>query len=283
MTGGGWARVVGAVLLAAAIPGPGPGSGWVGGALDWPGASPARAQESGGDLLRSLRAGPDQEVRVRFETDDGVLVCDDGSVSTGGRSVYWGRHRDDRSCQEFEAQVRLRVRDGEVRDVSRPEPVEAGFGGADVGPLSGPEAGTFFMALAREGDGEVAERALFPALLARGATVWPGLLELARDRERPSDLREKAVFWLGQEAAATVNDDLRELAVDDSEDDEVRDAAVFALSQRPRDEGVPALMELARSSAHPRVRKKAMFWLAQSQDPRVLPFFEEILLASGGG
>ena len=53
--------------------------------------------------------------------------------------------------------------------------------------------------------------------------------------------------------------------------------AVFALSQLPKDEGVPKLMEIARTNRNPEVRKQAMFWLGQSKDPRAVKFFEEIL------
>jgi len=52
---------------------------------------------------------------------------------------------------------------------------------------------------------------------------------------------------------------------------------VFALSQLPRDEGVPKLIEVARSQKNPEVRKQAFFWLGQSHDPRALAFIEEIL------
>jgi HEAT repeat protein len=58
---------------------------------------------------------------------------------------------------------------------------------------------------------------------------------------------------------------------------EVKRRAVFALSQLPRDEGVPLLIQLARTNTNPAVRKQAMFWLGQSKDPRALRFFEEIL------
>jgi len=57
----------------------------------------------------------------------------------------------------------------------------------------------------------------------------------------------------------------------------VKKKAVFALSQLPKDEGVPRLMEVARSNRNPEVRKQAMFWLGQTKDPRAVKFFEEIL------
>ena len=53
--------------------------------------------------------------------------------------------------------------------------------------------------------------------------------------------------------------------------------AVFALSQLPKDEGVPMLIQVARTNRNAEVRKQAMFWLGQSKDPRAVQFFEEIL------
>jgi HEAT repeats len=89
--------------------------------------------------------------------------------------------------------------------------------------------------------------------------------------------RGQALFWLGVRAsreafAAIVG------AIDDDPDTEVKKKAVFALSQMPKDQGVPKLIEVARTNRNPQVRKQAMFWLGQSGDPRALQFFEEILL-----
>ena len=64
---------------------------------------------------------------------------------------------------------------------------------------------------------------------------------------------------------------------DRATDRDVREQAVFALSQRPHDEGVPALIRIAREKADPELRKKAIFWLGQSDDPRALALFEELL------
>jgi hypothetical protein len=49
------------------------------------------------------------------------------------------------------------------------------------------------------------------------------------------------------------------------------------LSQLPKDEGVPKLIDVARKHRNPEVRRQAMFWLGQSNDPRALAFFEEVL------
>jgi len=45
----------------------------------------------------------------------------------------------------------------------------------------------------------------------------------------------------------------------------------------PKDEGVPKLIEVAKTNRNHEVRKQAMFWLGQSNDPRALEFFEQVL------
>jgi HEAT repeat protein len=82
---------------------------------------------------------------------------------------------------------------------------------------------------------------------------------------------------LGRAAGDAATRGLSDIVVDNDVDREVREQAVFALSQRPRDEGVPALIAIARNNKDPEIRKKAMFWLGQSGDPRALDLFEEIL------
>ena len=66
-------------------------------------------------------------------------------------------------------------------------------------------------------------------------------------------------------------------AIENDPDIEVKKKAVFALSQMPKDEGVPKLIEVAQNNRNPAVRKQAMFWLGQSNDPRALQFFEKVL------
>ena len=85
------------------------------------------------------------------------------------------------------------------------------------------------------------------------------------------------MFWLGQAAGDAATKGLTDLVDDGNQDREVRESAVFALSQRPRDEGVPALIRIARENKDPDLRRKAIFWLGQSDDPRALSLFEELL------
>ena len=45
----------------------------------------------------------------------------------------------------------------------------------------------------------------------------------------------------------------------------------------------PALIELARESPDPSVRRQALFWLAELDDPRAVALFEELLSAGAAG
>jgi HEAT repeat protein len=67
------------------------------------------------------------------------------------------------------------------------------------------------------------------------------------------------------------------MAQDDSDDVEIRKQAVFALSQRPKDEGIPALISVVGSTKSREVKRNALFWLAESNDPRAVELFEKIL------
>jgi hypothetical protein len=111
--------------------------------------------------------------------------------------------------------------------------------------------------------------------LTEGDQPLNELLSIARDGST-AGARGNALFWLAQRAGAKAVGTIT-AAIENDPDTEVKKKAVFALSQLPRDEGVPLLIQQARTNRNPAVRKQAMFWLGQSKDPRALKFFEEIL------
>jgi HEAT repeat protein len=147
----------------------------------------------------------------------------------------------------------------------------------DLGMVAAPAAARALIAIAR-GQGR-SDRAIFAATIADSAEVWPDLLALAKDDGISKSVRKDAVFWLSQYAGDAATRGLADLAEDEKEDRDVREQAVFALSQLRHDEGVPILIRIARSNRDPSVRRKALFWLGQSDDPRALRLFEEILTA----
>jgi hypothetical protein len=122
----------------------------------------------------------------------------------------------------------------------------------------------------------VRDKVTFGLSVSKVPSALATLLNTART-DASRKVRGQALFWLaqraGREALATISG-----AIDNDPDTEVKKKAVFALSQMPKDEGVPRLIEVARTHRNPEVRKQAMFWLGQSNDPRAVQFFEDILL-----
>lgn len=119
------------------------------------------------------------------------------------------------------------------------------------------------------------EHAVFALSQSEVPEATDAVLEVAR-RDATPHVRGQALFWLGQKAGRQAVDGITR-AMEEDPDTEVKRKAVFALSQLPRDEGVPLLIETARKNRNPEVRKQAMFWLGQSEDPRALAFFAEVL------
>ena len=85
------------------------------------------------------------------------------------------------------------------------------------------------------------------------------------------------MFWLGQAAEGPATAGLTDLIGEAALDQDVREQAIFALSQRPKDEGIPALITVVRTNRDPALRRKALFWLGQSGDPRAMDLIEELL------
>ena len=201
----------------------------------------------------------------------------------GGRGIMFrdGDDQDDEwesDCERGPVRVSLRMRGGRVASAEnyvggRWKP---GTGAVDLGLVSAPEAAAVLLALAVSA-GEGAEDLVAAATMADSAVVWPTLLELARNPRATEDTRRQAVFWRGHAAGVEATRGLDSIMRDRGGELEVRKQAVFALSQRPRDEGVPALIRVARTSREPEIVRTALFWLGQSEDPRALTLFEEIL------
>jgi hypothetical protein len=119
------------------------------------------------------------------------------------------------------------------------------------------------------------EKAVFALYVSKEPEAVDAIVVVAHHDPSPH-VRGQALFWLaqkaGKKAAATITE-----AIENDPETDVKKHAVFALSQLPKDEGVPLLIQVARTSGNAAVRKQAMFWLGQSQDPRALAFFEQIL------
>ncbi len=122
---------------------------------------------------------------------------------------------------------------------------------------------------------DVREHVIFALSQSKRPGAIATMIDAARN-DRSSRVRGQALFWLAQRAGARAAGVITD-AIENDPETEVKKKAVFALSQLPKDEGVPRLIQVARSNRNPAVRKQAVFWLGQSNDPRALAFFEEVL------
>jgi hypothetical protein len=164
-----------------------------------------------------------------------------------------------------------------MRFASSECPLDAG--GLTVRWLTGVPAAASIEWLTRFTTGDSVRRLQNQAVVAIALHADPPaldrLLSFAREG-KDTRLRGDALFWVaqraGDKALGVVSD-----AIDKDPDTDVKKRAVFALSQLPKDEGVPRLIDVARNHANREVRRQAIFWLGQSNDPRALKFFEEVL------
>ncbi|HEY6392437.1 MAG TPA: HEAT repeat domain-containing protein [Bryobacteraceae bacterium] len=95
--------------------------------------------------------------------------------------------------------------------------------------------------------------------------------------DKSARVRGQALFWLAQRAQRKVAESAISDAIANDPETEVKKKAVFALTQMPSGEGVPLLIQVARTNKNAEVRKQAIFWLGQSKDERALTFIEEVL------
>jgi hypothetical protein len=236
----------------------------------------ARAQS----LESKVFAKQDATVRLSYASRPGVCGGQSGNINIrDGDDDEDGWTSD---CEEGPVRVVITLRQGAVTRLTtrvggRWLPMA---GVTDLGMVSAPEASQLMLAIARKG-GRAADDAIMPAMLADSVQIWPDLLKLAKNPDVNTEVRRSAVFWVGQAAARAATAGLVEVVGDAAVNQDVREAAVFALSQRPHDEGVPALIATARTANDARIRKSAIFWLGQTDDPRALAYFEEVLSKGG--
>jgi HEAT repeat protein len=244
-------------------------------------------------LAQRVAAAPDGKVEITFASRPGV--CGDGKGVIGDGRHFMMMHGNsfsmsdsddeddyfgDCPCTRGPVRVSMRVRGHKVEDLNTyagPLPTPGRTGVTDLGAVDVKTATNYLLSIARTVGGDIGHDAIFPATLADSVEIWPELLKIARDESVASDTRESAVFWVSQAAGDAATRGLDSLVSDEKGDRDIREHAVFALSQRPKDEGVPILIRIAKTNKDPEIRRKALFWLGQSEDPRALALFEEIL------
>lgn len=231
-------------------------------------------------------AGSQGTVELHFAARPGVCGDGEGSISihsSDDDAMSVDSHGDwDHRCEPGPVRVRLEVSDGKVTRVrsyaGQPRDGALPVDVTDLGAVGVREAADYFLELARTASEDVARKAIAPAALADSVTIWPRLMELARDRDRPIAVRKPALFWAGQMGEREVLDPVRAIANDGSENDSLRKHAIFVLSQLPDGAGLPALMDMVHGSGSTPLRKQALFWVGQGDTPtsKLLDLYREL-------
>jgi HEAT repeat protein len=124
-------------------------------------------------------------------------------------------------------------------------------------------------------DQDLRDKILFSLSQQRGVGNEQWLMNIAVDPKEDIELRKKALFLAGQSGVAIA--DLAKL-YDRMADAEMKDAIIFSLSQRPNDRAaMDKMFDIAKNDKDPELRKKAIFWLGQSRDPRVQQFLMDLI------
>jgi hypothetical protein len=223
-----------------------------------------------------------------------------------GKQQSWGT-RDDATTERV--RIYARTAGGRIdrfRVLSAACPAEAATQIRDLGSVDENDSARWLAGLVKQEDDVVIALALNRGNVARDA-----LAGIARNDSR-TETRKEAVFWLaqvrGQEGADITSSvmfhdkdpEVREHAafslsqskspraeadlvrlVTSDKDEDVREGAVFALSQLPDERAARALIAAAENRALEReLRKKAVFWLSQSESDEAQKYLERVLTSN---
>lgn len=266
-------------------------------------AGPASAKLVGGEVARRPASDPGAEIQRLGRSPEKVwlawtvpalndqTICGSGHGPQGQGSwgmtladddSSWGTRDGAPPIAVTHVEIYAAVRDGEVqklRFASEGCPLQAGD--QRIVWLDGvtPAASVAFLARLADTRAEskrtenVAEGALAGLAFHADPGAPLALVHLGRESDA-DEVRAQAHFWLAQTGDPRAARWIREAIARDPSD-EVREQSVFALSQVA--DATPQLLALLRESADREVKRQAIFWLGQSDDPRAVAELERLL------
>ncbi len=122
---------------------------------------------------------------------------------------------------------------------------------------------------------DLKEKVIFALSRSSDAANREWLLALAATPGESVDLRKQALFWVGRRSDVGVADLAR--LYDAEADRKLKEHLLFVLSRRGDSAAVDKLIDVARNDDDAELRKKAVFWLGRSEDPRVPEFLLELI------
>jgi HEAT repeat protein len=231
------------------------------------------------------------DARIQFRYAARADVCGLGSsiqvgtstyINTGNSNVWNGVDRP--ACRRGPVVVRVTRSGGmvvgvdtEIAPESNPEGV------TDLGAVSAAAAADYLLDLAARAEGRPGREAILPAMLADSASVWPKLIEIARNGALSRSVRQGAMSWLGRELDRSTGDEARQasaalvaIATNPEEMTPIRQQAVSVLARSERAD-LAALTRMA-GGTDTWLRQAAIQALASSGDPRAREFLRTAFL-----
>jgi TolA-binding protein len=243
------------------------------------------------------------------ETEDILLdvVRNDPSAGVKKKAVFWlGQVNSDRAAQALATLLTSSGTSEELREeavvalmqqrTERGEAAVRAIAQDDQSPASLREKAVFRLGQNRSaanasflrglfarlasatGGGErneaVAQKILFSLSQRRGEGNDRWLMEIAADPKYTVETRKQAIFSAGQIRVPT--SELTAL-YDKLTDRELKEQLIWVLSDRHDTAAMDRLIEIAKRDPDLEMRKKAIFWLGQSHDPRVKQLLLDII------
>jgi HEAT repeat protein len=118
------------------------------------------------------------------------------------------------------------------------------------------------------------DKVLFSLSQGKAADRAAWLLQVAQRSSESIETRKKALFYAGQAGAS-----MSELSkmYDQLPAGELREQMIFVFAQSSEPAALDKLISIAKSDKNADSRKKALFWLGQSHDPRAMKALTEVI------
>jgi HEAT repeat protein len=229
-------------------------------------------------LLESVRTDPDPEVRrqavfwlSQVGTDRAVSALDSllrfsKDPEIQDKAVFaLSQHESPRAQQAIRAYA-------ERADVPERVREKAIFW---IGQHETADNAAFLRSLYRRLKSEdLKKKVLFSLSQMGGEDNGRWLLGIARDTSQGIEMRKQALFWAGQ-GGVSIGELVKLYGT--VGDRAMREQLVFVYSQRDEPQALDQLIEIAKRDPNPELRKRALFWLGQSDDSRAVQAIQDVL------
>jgi HEAT repeat protein len=144
-----------------------------------------------------------------------------------------------------------------------------------LGQSDGPGNAAFLRSLyGRLKSQELRKKIVFSLSQMGGAENGKWLLGIARDPAEGIEMRKQALFWAGQGGVP-----IAELTgfYANVTDQAMKEQLVFVYSQRDEPAALDKLIDIAKNEKNPELRKRALFWIGQSEDARAVQALQDVI------